>query len=55
MSDDRQQPAETKRWRALPPRTPLEDLVAEQEVPPLPQAIADPGPTKLDEATRYPV
>ncbi|WP_158566663.1 hypothetical protein [Actinomadura craniellae] len=52
MSDDQQ--STTERWRALPPRTPLEDLVAEQEVPPKPQVVAEPGNTKLDEATRYP-
>ncbi|MFI0484925.1 hypothetical protein [Actinomadura sp. 9N215] len=55
MSDDQQQENTADRWRTLPPRTPLEDLVAMQEVPPKPQVIADPGNVKLDEATRYPV
>ncbi|MFB4316122.1 hypothetical protein [Actinomadura sp. 21ATH] len=56
MSDDQhpERAAEAK-WRALPPRTPLEDLVAGHEVPPTPQAVAEPGITPLDEATRYPV
>ncbi|GAA0546567.1 hypothetical protein [Actinomadura livida] len=43
------------RWRALPPRIALEDVVAGQEVPPKPQVIADPGSTEVDEATRYPI
>ncbi|MBA9004044.1 hypothetical protein [Thermomonospora cellulosilytica] len=50
MSDDRRD----DRWRTLPPRTPLEDLVAAQEVPPTAQAIAESAPTPLDEATRHP-
>jgi hypothetical protein len=53
--DDDQQPANTDKWRALPPRIALEDLAAGQEVPPKPQAIVDPDNTPLDEATRYPV
>jgi hypothetical protein len=56
MSDDQhQQRTTSERWRTLPARTPLEDLVAGQEVPPKPQVVADPGNVKLDEATRYPV
>ena len=54
MSDDRQPDDTTGRWRSLPPRTPLEDLVAGQEVPPKPQVIADPSSVEVDEATRYP-
>ncbi|WP_158079411.1 hypothetical protein [Actinomadura sp. CNU-125] len=42
------------RWRALPPRTPLHELVTGQEVPPKPQVIADADSAKVDEATRYP-
>ncbi|MFC4052871.1 hypothetical protein ACFOY4_24550 [Actinomadura syzygii] len=52
MSDDRH---EGDRWRTLPPRTPLDELVAGQEVPPKPQVIADPSSTEVDEALRYPV
>ncbi|WP_165950303.1 hypothetical protein [Actinomadura sp. GC306] len=56
MSEERQvRKSDPDRWRTLPPRTPLEDLVAEQEVPPKAQVIADPGSTEVDEATRYPV
>ncbi|WP_176611482.1 hypothetical protein [Actinomadura sp. WMMB 499] len=55
MSDDQEQGRPENRWRLLPSRTPLEDLVTVQEVPPKPQVVADPGNTKLDEATRYPV
>lgn len=55
MSDDRQRRDGTaNRWRSLPPRTRLEDLVAGQEVPPKPEVIAEPGRVKVDEATRYP-
>ncbi|WP_157433032.1 hypothetical protein [Actinomadura rifamycini] len=56
MSEQKQhgEKASDGRWRALPPRTPLEDLVAVQEVPPKPQVIADGDITKVDEATRYP-
>ncbi|REE99010.1 hypothetical protein [Thermomonospora umbrina] len=53
MSEDRQQKT-ADRWRALPDRTPLEDLVAVQEVPPKPQVVGEPGNTALEEATRYP-
>jgi hypothetical protein len=55
MSDDQRAESPADRWRSLPPRIPLEDTVAVQEVPPKPQVIADPGNPKLDEATRYPV
>lgn len=44
----------TPRWRSLPPRTPLEDLVTGQEVRPAPQAIAESSPTPMEEAVRYP-
>ncbi|GAB3677138.1 hypothetical protein GCM10027589_47320 [Actinocorallia lasiicapitis] len=54
MSDEPTQDGAADRWRTLPPRTPLEDLVAGHEVPPKPQVIAEPGNTALDEATRYP-
>ncbi|MEW2355077.1 hypothetical protein [Spirillospora sp. NPDC029432] len=55
MSDDQRPERAADRWRALPPRTPVEDLVAGHEVPPKPQAVAEPGITPLDEATRYPI
>ncbi|WP_165970648.1 hypothetical protein [Actinomadura sp. 6K520] len=55
MNDDRQGRESTAdQWRSLPPRVPLEDLVAGQEVPPKPQVIADPASAQVDEATRYP-
>lgn len=55
MSDDEQRVEKAPdRWRALPPRTPLQDLVTGQEVPPKPQVIADADSVKVDEATRYP-
>ncbi|MFI0357650.1 hypothetical protein [Actinomadura sp. 9N407] len=54
MSEERQE-RETDRWRALPPRTPLEDLVTGQEVPPRAQVLEGPGITDQDEATRYPI
>lgn len=55
MSDDQQALDGARgRWRTLPPRTRLEDLMAGQEVPPKPQVIADPGSAEVDEATRYP-
>ncbi|HEX2316720.1 MAG TPA: hypothetical protein VHJ17_23445 [Thermomonospora sp.] len=54
MSDDQQPETTPDRWRTLPPRTPLADLVAVQEVPPKPEVINGPGLTDLDEATRYP-
>ncbi|MEV5831320.1 hypothetical protein AB0L25_37715 [Spirillospora sp. NPDC052242] len=56
MSEQKQHGEKTPdgRWRALPPRTPLEDLVTGQEVPPKPQVIADADSAKVDEATRYP-
>jgi hypothetical protein len=54
MSAERRQERETDRWRNLPPRTPLEDLVTGQEVPPKAQVLEGPGISKLDEATRYP-
>jgi hypothetical protein len=55
MSDDRQSGEAVDRWRALPPRVPLEDVVAGQEVPPKPQVIADPSSAEVDEATRFPI
>ncbi|NVI92160.1 hypothetical protein [Actinomadura sp. BRA 177] len=55
MSDNERPEDTAGRWHALPPRIPLEDLVAGQEVPPKPQVIADPSSAEVDEATRYPV
>ncbi|RKS76979.1 hypothetical protein BZB76_2348 [Actinomadura pelletieri DSM 43383] len=55
MSDEQRQESPADRWRSLPPRIPLEDTVAVQEVPPKPQVVAEPGNVKLAEATRYPV
>ncbi|NEA28235.1 hypothetical protein [Actinomadura bangladeshensis] len=55
MTDDREPEDTSARWHSLPPRTPLEDLVAGQEVPPKPQVIADPSSAEVDEATRYPI
>lgn len=54
MSDDQERESAPDRWRTLPPRTPVEDLVTGQEVPPKSQAVTEPGIGKLDEATRYP-
>ncbi|MFC6881595.1 MULTISPECIES: hypothetical protein [Actinomadura] len=54
MSDERPSRPENGKWRSLPPRTPLDRLVAGHEVPPKPQVIAEPGNRALDEATRYP-
>ncbi|MBE1531374.1 hypothetical protein [Actinomadura algeriensis] len=55
MSDEAQRgESAPDRWRTLPPRTPLHDLVTGQEVPPKPQVIADADSAKVDEATRYP-
>ncbi|KAB2342725.1 hypothetical protein [Actinomadura rudentiformis] len=48
-------PGTAARWRSLPSHTPLAATTASQEVPPKPQAIAEPGNVKLEEATRYPV
>lgn len=56
MSDDRRGPeSKADKWRSLPPRVPMDDLVAEQEVPPKPQVISHPLTFEIDEATRYPV
>ena len=55
MTDEREPEDTTARWHSLPPRTPPEDLVAGQEVPPKPQVIADPSSAEVDEATRYPI
>ncbi|GGU89833.1 hypothetical protein GCM10010182_00310 [Actinomadura cremea] len=56
MSEEQRRSSQsgTDRWRALPPRTPLQDLVTGQEVSPKPQVIADSDSVKVDEATRYP-